>query len=622
MALSSGSNSRAEALQHAVRSVRGALTAVVTFSFFINLLMLVAPLYMLQVYDRVLTSRNETTLVMLTIIAVGMLIVFGCLDLVRSRVLVRIGTRLDERLKGTVFASVFQQSVKNPGGGHAQALRDMDTVRDFTTGAGLIAFADAPWVPVFIAIVFLFHPVLGAVALAGALIIFMLALANEIFTRTPLANASRFAVSANSFVDTSLRNAEVVAAMGMLPGIMRRWADRHGDVLSRQSTASDRAGLIMASSRSLRLILQVAMLGVGAYLVLLQQITPGTMIAASIIMGRALAPVEAAVGQWRGFVGARMAYRRLNKLLLANEGEPERMPLPAPQGAIAVERAIVAPPGTRMPVVNGASFQLAAGEALGVVGSSGAGKTSLARALMGVWPVASGSIRLDGADIGDWDKSALGPYLGYLPQDVELFDGTVAENIARFGQIDPEAVVRAARMAGVHELILRLSEGYDTQIGPGGESLSAGQRQRIGLARALYGGVRFVMLDEPNANLDIEGEKALSEALTELKRAGTTVVVITHRLPLLSNVDKILVLEQGQVKAFGPRQEIMAKLTRPSVVQSQTRPRATTMAGQGAAGHGASGQESAEQGTAGGGAAGMGHGTTSSPDESGDRSGQ
>lgn len=572
-----GATSRAAAIQEAIRSVRGALTATVLFSFFINLLMLVAPLYMLQVYDRVLTSRNETTLVMLTIIAVGMLFVFGCLDAVRSRVLVRIGGRLDDRLKSSVFASVFQQSVRNAGGGHAQALRDLDTVREFTTGTGLIAFADAPWIPIFLAVVFLFHPVLGFVALAGAIIIFMLALANEIFTRVPLSNASRFSVSANSFVDTSLRNAEVVSAMGMLPGIMGRWAERHRNVLTRQATASDRAGLILASSRSIRLILQVAMLGIGAYLVLGQEITAGTMIAASIIMGRALAPVEAAVGQWRGFVNARTAYKRLNKLLLSSEDEQERMPLPAPQGRVSVARALVVPPGTRSAVVNGVSFELAAGEALGVVGASGAGKTSLARALMGVWPVASGSIRLDGSEIADWDKNELGPYLGYLPQDVELFAGTVAENIARFREIDPEAVVHAARMAGVHDMILRLADGYDTQIGPGGESLSAGQRQRIGLARAIYGDVRLVVLDEPNANLDVDGEKALSQALAELKRAGTTVVMITHRLPLLSGVDKILVMESGQVKAFGPRQEIMAKLTRPSVVQTQgqTRPRPT-----------------------------------------------
>jgi len=565
---STNKQARATRLSEALSTVRGAFVATVIFSFFINMLMFVAPLYMLQVYDRVLGSRNETTLVMLTIIAGGMLFVFGCLELVRSRILVRIGCKLDRQLNTQVFSSVFERSVSQPSGGHSQALRDLDSLREFMTGAGLIAFCDAPWVPLFLAVVFMFHPLLGLVALIGAVIIFTLALANEIFTRKPLAEASKANVGANTFVTTSLRNAEAVSAMGMLPGVMSRWSQKHGDVIALQSQASDRAGLILSSSKAIRMFLQVSILGTGAYLALRQEITPGTMIAASIIMGRALAPVEAAVGQWRSFVNARTAYQRLNELLGQTGDDGQNMPLPAPKGELAAERVVVAPPGTRTPVLKGVSFDLAAGEALGVIGPSGAGKSTLARALVGVWPAANGAVRLDGADLHEWDKEELGPYIGYLPQDVELFDGTVAENIARFREVDSQEVVRAAQMAGVHDMILRLPEGYDTQIGAGGQALSGGQRQRVALARALYGDVRFVLLDEPNANLDTEGEKALTEAITKLRGEGRTVVIITHRPQLLSGTDKVLALEAGQVKAFGPRQDVLSRYTRPSVVSN------------------------------------------------------
>jgi len=557
---------RARKIAGAFRSLSGPFSATVVFSFFINLLMLVAPLYMLQVYDRVLSSRNETTLIMLTIIAAGLLVVFGLLELIRSRVLVRIGWKLDEKLNADVFKAVFARSVMKGGGGNSQSLRDLDSVREFLTGQGLIAFCDAPWVPVFLAVVFMFHPLLGFVALAGAIIIFTLALSNEFATRKPLAEASKESVSADSFVTTSLRNAEAVQAMGMMPGILERWRKKHADVLSRQSLASDRAGAILASSKSIRMMLQVGILGTGAYLAIQREITPGTMIAASILMGRALAPVESAVGQWRGFIKARSAFSRLNELMLAQEDDRDPMPLPAPTGEISAENAVVVPPGTRTPVLRGVRFKIEPGETLGVIGPSGAGKSSLARALMGIWPVASGGIRLDGADIHDWDKTQLGPYLGYLPQDVELFEGTVAENIARFREVDPDEVVRAAKRAGVHEMILRLPNGYDTEIGASGQSLSGGQRQRVGLARALYNDVRVVLLDEPNANLDTAGEKALLNALAEMKKAGVTVIMITHRPPLLGTADKVLALDNGQVQAFGPRQEVLQKYTRPAAV--------------------------------------------------------
>ncbi len=558
---------KSQKLAEAFKPIRGAFIATAIFSFFINLLMFTTPLYMLQMYDRVLGSRNETTLVMLTVVAGGALILFGTLEMVRSRILVRIGARFDDLLNKHVFRAAFQSSVTHPGSASSQSLRDLDNVREFMTGQGLIAFLDAPWVPVFLAVVFLFHPILGFVALGGAIIIFIFALSNEFATRGPLSQASKNNVQTSNFVSTSLRNAEAVSAMGMLPGIMDRWRRRHRDVLERQAMASDRAGTILASSKAVRQFLQVSMLGTGAYLVLQGEITPGTMIAGSIMMGRALSPVEQAVGQWRSFVNTRSAYSRLNQLLLQVDQERDRMQLPTPEGRITMERAVVAPPGSRTPVLKGVSFDLQPGEALGVIGPSGAGKSSLARALMGVWPIASGHVRIDGADITDWNKEQLGPHLGYVPQDVELFDGTVAENIARFQEVDPDEVVRAAQLAGVHEMILRLPHGYDTQIGPSGQSLSGGQRQRVALARALYGDVRFVLLDEPNANLDTEGEKALTDAITRLREQGRTMAMITHRPQLLGSVDKVLALDDGQVQAFGPRQDVLSRFTRPSVVQ-------------------------------------------------------
>ncbi|MBK1697446.1 type I secretion system permease/ATPase [Rhodovibrio salinarum] len=566
--LAAGPRKRSEQLTAAFASVRGTFVATGVFSFFINLLMFVGPLYMLQVYDRVLTSRNEMTLIMLTMIALGMLAVFGALELMRSRILVRIGGKLDRTLKDKVFDSVFANT-RSGEGGSAQALRDLDSLREFLTGAGLIAFFDAPWVPLFLAVVFLFHPLLGLVALTGALVILGLALANELVTRKPLSESYKAGHAANGFVQTSLRNAEAVHAMGMQPGILSRWSHQHAHAIGEQARASDRGGLIISSSKTVRMVLQVAMLAVGASLAIAGTITPGTMIAASIIMGRALAPVEQAVGQWRGFVNARTAYRRLNDALLARDEVRKPMPLPAPQGEVTVEKLAVVPPGSRTPALKGVNFHLRRGEAMGMIGASGAGKSSLARALMGVWPAADGAVRLDAANINDWDPERLGDYIGYLPQDVELFDASVAENIARLGEVDPEAVVRAAKLAGVHEMILHLPDGYDTQIGAGGHALSGGQRQRVALARAVYGDARVILLDEPNAYLDAEGEAALAEAIAQLKAQGRTVVVITHRLQILASVDSVLALSQGQVKTFGPRDEVLAAYKRPAVVAGQ-----------------------------------------------------
>ncbi|WP_299619845.1 type I secretion system permease/ATPase [Pelagibius sp.] len=556
------SNKNNNPLGQALKQVRATFLSVGFFSFFINLLMLTGPLYMLQIYDRVLSSGSQHTLIMLTVVAVGMILTSALLELVRSRVLVRIGSRLDSSLSNQLFAGLLRQRLRQSESGQAQPLRDLETLRSFLTGNGLISFFDAPWTPLFLAIVFLFHPLLGLVALSGAVILFALAVISEFATRRPLQDASQDSAAAHGFTENTLRNAEVIEAMGMLPALQARWRSRHQGALAAQAKASDRGGLLTASAKFIRPVLQVAILGTGAYLALQQIITPGVMIAASIIMGRALAPVEGAIGHWRSFVLARGARVRLKDFLAKQPLPGSALPLPRPKGAVSVERLVAAPPGLDKPVLKGISFALDAGESLGIIGPSAAGKSTLARLLIGIWAPAAGHVRLDGADIAEWNHEQLGPFLGYLPQDVELFDGTIADNIARFGNANPEKVVRAAERANVHEMILRLPHGYDTVIGQGGAALSGGQRQRVGLARALYDDPAFIVLDEPNSNLDGEGEDALRRAVADLKASGTTVVVIAHRPSVLAGMDKLLVLRNGLIEQFGPREEVMPKVTK------------------------------------------------------------
>ncbi len=558
-------------IRKALSRCKGAIIATAVFSLFINLLMFISPIYMLQVYDRVLSSRSGSTLLMLTLMAAFLLAMLGATEALRSRVLVRAGARLDSLLAGRTFAGVFEQALKQPGAASTQVLRDLDSLREFASGPALLVFCDAPWAPLFIAATFLLHPVLGGVTLLGATLIFTLAVVNEFSTRKMLQQAQGLSFQATTFADASLRNAEVLHAMGMMPGITRRWQGRHRAALSLQAAAADRGGTLMAVSKFVRLFLQSAILGVGAWLAMEDLITGGSIVAASIIMGRALAPIEMAVGHWKGFVSARGAYGRLQTLLNTTGQEPERMALPNFTGAVSVERVFVTPPSSKMAVVKGVSLDLKAGDVLGIVGQSAAGKSTLARSMVGVWPVAAGTVRLDGADLSTLPRDQVGPSLGYLPQDVELFDGTVAENISRFGELDASKVVQAALQAGVHEMILGLADGYDTRIGDGGRSLSGGQRQRIALARALYGEPALVVLDEPNSNLDTTGEQALVEAVRACKQRGATTVVVTHRLSILGIVDKILVLNKGEVELFGRREEVMAQLSRPQVVPSQPR---------------------------------------------------
>ena len=547
-------------LADAVLAFRRVFYALGGFTFAVNVLLLVPAIYMLQMYDRVLTSRNEGTLVFLTGLLLALLALEAALEFVRGRVTLRAGAALDLRLGARVFDAAFERTLGG-GAGHAgQALSDLGTVRQFLTGKGLFAFFDAPWTPVYILVVFLLSPWLGLFALIAALILLGLAWVNERATAPLFAEAGKLGAGATQYAGTQLRNAEAIEAMGMLGGLRGRWFERQSSYLALQGEANDRAAMIGAVTRFFRFALQSGILGFGAWLVLQNQLTPGGMIAASILLGRALAPVDLAIATWRGFVSARGAYARLGKLLEEHPARREMVTLPAPKGELKVENLVVAAPGSRNPILKGLSFRMSPGNIVAVVGPSASGKSTLARALVGVWAPLNGAVRLDGADVHAWDKAELGAFVGYLPQDVELFEGTIAENIARFGPLDSARIVAAAQKAGVHELVLQLPEGYETPIGEGGAVLSGGQRQRVALARALYGEPVLLVLDEPNANLDDAGEAALMAALLAAKEDRRTVFVMTHRLNILRIADAIMVLAAGGIKGFGPPEKVLKAL--------------------------------------------------------------
>ncbi|MCB1977294.1 MAG: type I secretion system permease/ATPase, partial [Nitrosomonas sp.] len=490
-------------------SFKQAFRSIGVFSAVINGLMLMPAIYMLQLYDSVLTSRNEMTLLMLTLIVIGAYIFLGALEYVRSFVLIRVGAKLDLKLNKRVYTAAFEQSLKHGESNAGQALKDLTNIRQFMTGNALFAFFDAPWFPIYIFVIFMFHPWLGVFALVGTAVLIVLAYINEKISRKPLDEANTMAVVSTNMASNNLRNAEVIEAMGMLPNLQARWNKLHSRFLNLQAEASEKAGIVTAISKSATVALQSLMLGLGALLVLENQISPGMMIAASILMGRAIAPVQLLINVWKQFGGARSAYDRLTKLLEQHPAREPGMTLPKPTGAVSVENVTAAPPGSRVPVIKGLNLSLTAGEVLGIVGPSGSGKSTLARLLVGVWPAAAGKVRLDGADVYLWNKEELGPHIGYLPQDIELFSGTVSENIARFGEVDAGKVILAAQRAGVHQMILNMPEGYDTKLGDGGAGLSGGQKQRLGLARAMYDDPALIVLDEPNSNLDDVGEQAL-----------------------------------------------------------------------------------------------------------------
>ena len=550
-------------LQAALKACKGSFISVGIFSFFVNALMLVPTFYMLQVYGRVMTSGSIPTLVMLTIIMTLLVATMGALELVRSRIMVRVSTQLDVLLSRSVYRASFKRALDSGGmDASAQPLNDLTGLRQFMTGNGLFAFFDAPWLPIYIAVMFMFHPWYGWVAIGSAIILLILAALNEKMTGKALAEANKENLGANLYTSKNLRNAEVIESMGMLNTLIHRWSGRQKNVLMLQSVASDKGGAIAAISKTFRMLIQSLILGLGAYLAINHEINAGLVIAGSVLLGRALAPIDLIIGSWKGFISARSQYNRLNEILDQQKAEPDRMSLPAPEGHVNVENIIVSPPGSRTPVIKGISFTVPAGMVVGVIGPSASGKSTLARALLGIWVPQHGVVRLDGADISSWDKSELGPHIGYLPQDIELFEGSISENIARFSEVDAEKVVLAAKTAGVHEMILQLADGYDTVIGSDGANLSGGQRQRIGLARAIYGTPKLIILDEPNSNLDEVGEKALALAIQQLKAAGSTVFVITHRTNILTQLDRLLVMNNGTISMYGPREQVMAELSK------------------------------------------------------------
>jgi len=563
---------------------KSAFRTVGVFSAIINLLMLVPSLYMLQVYDRVLPSRNGITLLMLTVMMLGAYLLMSALEFVRSFVLIRVGARLDTQMNKRVYTAAFEQNLKQGGGNAGQSLQDLTNIRQFLTGNALFAFFDAPWFPIYLIVIFMFEPTLGIFALGGVTILVVLAYINEVVSRKPLAEANSMAIASSTLATNNLRNAEVIEAMGMLPNLQARWYKMHGRFLNLQAEASEKSGIVTAITKFVQVSLQSLVLGYGALLAIEGKITPGMMIAASILMGRALSPVQQVIGVWKSWSSTRSAYERLNELLSANPPRQAGMALPKPVGAMSVEMLTAAPPRSPVPIIKSLSFAIQPGDVLGVIGPSGSGKSTLARLLVGVWPAAAGKVRLDGADIYHWNKDELGPHMGYLPQDIELFGGTVSENIARFGEIDSEKVIAAAKSAGVHDMILHFPKGYDTQLGDGGAGLSGGQKQRLGLARAMYGDPSFIVLDEPNSNLDDVGEAALVSAINDLRQQGKTIVLITHRTSIIGITTKLLLLRDGVAQMFGPTDQVLKALTEASqqaqITQQQAQQKAPPAPGQ------------------------------------------
>ncbi|MEM7172439.1 MAG: type I secretion system permease/ATPase [Pseudomonadota bacterium] len=548
-------------IRHALATSRSSFLMTAFFSCLINILMLAGPLYMLQIYDRVLASQSMPTLIALSLLITLLFLTMGLLDLVRSRILVRVGIRLDRDMGGPIFEALMRYGAHNASLRTDQPIRDLSKLRQFLTGQGPFAIFDAPWAPFYIIVVFLLDWVLGLVALGGSLAILTLAILNEMTTRHSVAQTAAAQIQSNAFVSASLRNIEAVKAMGMLPAIGNRWKAFHLNDLSNQVTSSDRSGFFSISTKSLRLFLQSAMLGTGAVLAIQNIITPGAMIAASILMGRALQPVEQAVSNWRNFQTTREAFGRLSRLLELQPEKTDRIELPSLSGRLTVESLSAGPPGVEKPFIRNVVFSLDKGQSLGIIGPSASGKSTLARVLVGIWPAIEGSVRIDDANILQLTDEATNREIGFLPQAVELFAGSVAENISRFDPApNDSAVIKAAQLAGAHQMILRLPNGYETEIGESGLFLSAGQRQRIALARALYNDPVFVVLDEPNANLDADGDAALIAAMKQLKARGTTVVVISHRPGAISAMDSVLMMSDGKAVAFGPRVEVLGKV--------------------------------------------------------------
>ena len=564
-------------LRSAIAAQRPYFVQAAWFSLFASLLILAPSGYMLEVYDRVVNSRNHTTLAMLTLLVLCAFVLMEVLEWVRAEVMHEAAMAFDRRMSPRVFAAIFDANLKRMSGGTAQPMNDLRTVRDFLFSPVLLAMMEAPVSLVFLLLVFAISPVLGWSTVVAAMLQTGVGWLNERGTQPPLSAANRSAIAAQQYADSSLRNAQVIEAMGMLRNVHRRWIARQREFLGLQATASDSGGYYQALSKFLQNTVGSMLLGLGAWLLLRNELNGGAayMIVGSIVGGRVLAPLVQIVAQWQAVVNARDAYARLDSLLEVVPQLPMGMALPAPLGRVQVENLIAGAPGAQVAILKGLSFALQAGEVLAVVGASASGKTTLARLLMGIWPAQSGKVRLDGADVHTWNKTELGPHVGYLPQGVELFDGSVAENIARFGEVDQAKVEAAARAVGLHEFILALPKGYDSPVGREGAMLSGGQRQRVALARAIYGKPAFVVLDEPNSSLDEQGDAALAGAISQLSAGGTTFVLMTHRSSVLGVSDKMLVLRDGQAQMFGPRDDVLKAL---SEAAAKARQPAATMA--------------------------------------------
>lgn len=552
---------------------------VAAYSFVINLLMLLPAIYMMQLYDRVLSSRNGMTLLMLTFITLALFALHGVLDWVRARLLIRVGVQLDRHLSERIYTAAMERLLKRREGFVVQSLQDLTTLRQFVAGSGIHAFFDAPWAPIYLVFITLLHPWLGVFSLLAMLVLCALAWLNEIFTHGLLEASNQEAQRAHLFASNNMRGAETLSALGMLNKVRLRWGKHQDRVLQLQMQASERAGNIGSLSKTLRIAFQSLILGLGAWLAIEEMVSPGAMIAASILMGRALAPVDQLIGVWRQWLGAKAAFERLDQLVRDYPAPPPHVSLPPPKGDVLIEGVSVIPPGAETPVIKNLSLRIPAGDVVGVIGPSGAGKSSLARLLVGVWSCSQGNARLDGASIFDWPKEELGPCLGYLPQDIALFEGTVAENIARYGELDSDKIVQAAKAAGVHDMILRLPSGYQTNVGVDGGTLSGGQRQRIALARALYGDPCLIVLDEPNSNLDEVGEIALVEAIRHAKQRGATVVFISHNKRLIGVAEKLLVMRDGSLSAYGPQDQVLDLLQKGQVATNASQAAAKLPAG-------------------------------------------
>jgi len=550
-------------LQVVFDSIKPILKRVALFGFAVNVLSLAPTMYMLEVYDRVVNSRNSNTLVMLTVLVLGMYALMEVMEWVRGQILYNTSLTLEAKLGERVFNAVFESNLRRLGG-FTQALNDLRTLREFLPTPAVTAFMDAPMALMFLVLIFIISPVLGWFSVVGAIVQVYLAYLTERTTQPPLTEANRSSIAAQTYAASTLRNTQVIESMGMLGDIHKRWMEKQRRFLYMQAVASDHGGSKAAASKVIQNIMSSGLLGFSCWLALKGDLLGGAgmMIIPGMLGGKVLAPLVQLISMWKNVVNARDAYQRLDKLLQAVPEREAGMPLPPPRGELRVEGVVAAAPGSQAAILRGVTFALPAGKALVVVGPSAAGKTTLARLLVGIWPAATGKVRLDGVDIFPWNKAELGPHIGYLPQGIELFDGTLAENIARFGEVDMTKVEAAARSVGLHETILALPAGYDSRIGDDGCFLSGGQRQRVGLARAIYGAPKFIVLDEPNSSLDEAGEQALVQTLQALKAAGATLIVITHRTSVLSVADAMLILRDGQVAAFGPRDEVLAALAK------------------------------------------------------------